>query len=104
MLPVVTPVEVVIVGTPVACSDGVKDTWRQLAGWAASQLRHRYGEAVSVEYHDLFDADCPPVPDGAQLPLVVMDGRVVISGGKLSMPRIRRALEEAGAVPAGSRI
>lgn len=98
----VTPVGVVIVGAPIACADGVKDTWRQLAGWTAARLRQRYGEAIAVEYHDLFDRDCPPVPDGAQLPLVVVDGRVVISGGKISMPRIRRALEEAGAMPASS--
>lgn len=96
VLPIVTPVRVSIVGAPVSCGDEVTDTWRELAAWAAAQLRHRYGDAVALEYHDLFDPDCPPVPEDVQLPLVLVDGRVLSSGGKLSMPLIRRAVEAAG--------
>jgi cell fate (sporulation/competence/biofilm development) regulator YlbF (YheA/YmcA/DUF963 family) len=33
----------------------------EVAGWAGQQLR----------YSDLFDADCPPVPAGAELPLAL---------------------------------
>jgi disulfide oxidoreductase YuzD len=94
----VTPVVVTIVGAPVSCGYDVKDTWRELAEWTAAQLRHRYGDAVSVEYHDLFDPGCPPLSQDAQLPLVIVDGQVLSSGGKLSLPLIRRAVEAAGAV------
>lgn len=34
-----------IIGSPVACADGVKDSWRELAGWIAGKLRERYGTA-----------------------------------------------------------
>ena len=61
-----------IVGAPVACADGVKETWRDLAGWFAGQLRTRYGEQVEVTYYDLFDPACPPLPPGGQLPLVTV--------------------------------
>jgi hypothetical protein len=103
VLPVVRPIPVTIVGAPVSCGAEVKNTWRELAEWAATQLRHRYGDAISVEYHDLFDPDCPPLPQDAQLPLVMVDGRVISAGGKLSLPLIRRAVEAAGApsVPIG---
>lgn len=82
-----------IVGSPVACTEGVQETWRELAQWAAEQLYRRYGAAVDVVYHDLFDADCPPLPEDARLPLVLINGEVLTSGGKLSMPAIRRRLE-----------
>lgn len=95
----VTPVLVTIVGAPVACGAEVKDTWRELSGWIGGQLRQRYGDAVFVEYHDLFDADCPPLPPGAQLPLVLVNDRVVTSGGKLSVPAIRRVVEALGVRP-----
>lgn len=101
-----------IVGAPAACSDGVRDPWRELSGWAAGRLRHRFGNAVEVEYHDLFDPACPPIPRGAELPLVLVEGEVLTSGGKLSLPHIRRAVEarlaepvavgdRAGSAPAG---
>ena len=28
-----------IVGAPVACADGTKDSWREVSAWAAEQLR-----------------------------------------------------------------
>lgn len=97
----VTPVRVVIVGAPVAaCGAAVKDTWRDLSAWVGGQLRHRYSDAVHVEYFDLFEPGCPPMPpDAAELPLVLVDGKVVTSGGKLSVPLIRRAVEAAGVTP-----
>ena len=87
------PVLVQIIGVPIACSDGVKDTWRQVAGWAAGQLKTRFGEEVSVRYFDLFDTDCPPIPEGVQLPLVLVNGEVLSSGGKISVPLIRKQVE-----------
>lgn len=85
-----------IIGAPVACAEGVKETWRDVAGWAAGQLASRFGEAVRVEYLDLFDPACPPLPEGSQLPLVLVNGQVVSSGGKVSVPAIRRHLESLG--------
>ena len=85
---------VVIVGAPVACEDGIKETWREVADWAAGQLKARYGEQVKVEYFDLFDPNCPPIPSDCQLPLVLVDGKMVSSGGKISIPLIRKKLED----------
>jgi len=60
---------------------------------AAGQLRARFGERVLVKYYNLFDADCPPMPTDAQLPLVLIDGEVVSSGGKITMSLLRQKLE-----------
>ena len=91
-----TPIIVQIVGAPIACADGVKDTWRETALWAANQLKARFGDSIQVEYFDLFDPACPPLPPDAQLPLVVVDAEVLSSGGKISVPAIRRRLEAIG--------
>jgi hypothetical protein len=85
-----------IIGTLVACKDGLKDTWREVAEWAAGQLKALFGERVQVQYFDLFDSDCPPIPSQAQLPLVLVNNDVLISGGKISIPIIRKRLKELG--------
>lgn len=86
--------EVKIVGTLVACSEGLLDTWREIAGWAAEQLRARHGDQVVVQYFDLLDADCPPLPQGAQLPVVFLNESVISSGGKISVPLINKKIKE----------
>lgn len=83
-----------IIGAPIACADGVKDTWRDVAKWAAGQLKAKFGDDVEVKYYDLFDADCPSMPAGAQLPLVLVNGEVTVNGGKIAIPVIRRKIEE----------
>lgn len=83
------PVLVQIVGAPIACEEGVKDSWREVSTWAARQLKAYFGDGVQVKYYDLFDPDCPPVPTGSQLPLVLVDNEAVISGGKISILIIR---------------
>ena len=88
-----TTVLVEIIGAPIACKDGVRDSWREVARWAEDQLKGRLGETVQVKYYDLFDADCPSMPLGAQLPLVLVNGEVTINGGKIDMPVIRRKVE-----------
>ncbi len=80
-----------IIGTPVACAEGVKETWRELAQWAGAQLHRRYGPAVDLVYYDLFDPDCPPLPQGAQLPLVLIDGEVLSRSWFQSTPPMRGA-------------
>ncbi|HUE98691.1 MAG TPA: hypothetical protein VMN99_05515 [Anaerolineales bacterium] len=82
-----------IIGAPIACKDGVKDSWREVSAWAAGQLRARFGDEVQVKYYDLFDADCPPMPNNAQLPLVMIEGEVVSSGRKISVSVIRRKIK-----------
>jgi len=82
-----------IIGAPIACSSGVKDSWRDVANWAAGQLKTKFGDAVEIRYFDLFDADCPPMPAGAQLPLVLINNEVLSSGGKISVPAIRKKIE-----------
>lgn len=82
-----------IIGAPIACSDGVKDSWREVAGWASGQLKARFGDAVSVEYYDLFDAGCPTIPRDMQLPLVLVNGQMLSSGGKISVPLIRKQID-----------
>lgn len=72
------------------------DAWREAAGWVNDQLSTRFGDGVKVVYHDLFDADCPALPQNAQLPLVMIDGSVVSSGSKLSVPLLRKAVEAHG--------
>lgn len=81
-----------IVGAPIACKEGVKDSWREVSTWVTGQLKIYFGDTVYVKYYDLFDADCPPVPTGSQLPLVLVDNEVVISGGKISIPMIRNKI------------
>ncbi len=87
------PVLVQIIGAPIACSDGLKDSWREVARWTAGQLKTFFGEEVSVQYYDLFDADCPTIPAGAQLPLVLVNGEMLSNGGKISVPLIRKRVD-----------
>ena len=98
-----TLASVYIIGAPVACAEGVKDTWRDVAKHAANQLIARFGDRVCVRYFDLFDSDCPPLPDVAQLPLVLLNDEVLSSGGKISVPVIRKRIEAVGIPPDGHR-
>ena len=94
-----TPIVVQIIGAPLACADGIKDTWREVAKHTSDQLMARFGDRVRVQYFDLFDADCPALPDGAQLPLVLLEGEVLSSGGKISTPAIRKRIEALSGMP-----
>ena len=86
--------QVIIIGAPMACKEGIKETWREVAEWTAGQLRSRYGEQVEVQYYDLFDPQCPAIPAEEQLPVVMVDGQVVSCGGKISIPLIRKTIED----------
>lgn len=90
------PVRIQIIGAPVACAEGIKETWRDLGLYLAGRLREQYGAAIEVAYYDLFDPACPPLPPNARLPLVIVDGDLLTNGDKLSMPAIRRRLEISG--------
>jgi len=88
-----SPILVQIVGAPAACAEGVQDTWRKVADWVSGQLAARFGEAVRVEYFDLFDSACPPMPPSVQLPVVYISGELFSSGGKINSPAIRKPVE-----------
>jgi hypothetical protein len=87
-----------IIGTPIPCPEGFKDSWRQVAHWLSGRLQRRYGTAVSVRYFDLFDPGCPPIPAETQLPLVLLDGEPISSGDKISLPNICHRLDSRGPV------
>ena len=82
-----------IVGAPIVCNGSVKDSWRDTSNWVTGQLRLRYGDNVLVQYYDLFDPACPSLPADAQLPLVLINSEVLSSGGKISIPDLRRKIE-----------
>lgn len=79
MLLMEAPVVVCIVGTPFACADGVKDGWRQVAAWTAKRLENRFGAGAKV------------------------DGKILISGGKISVSTIKKRLEDLGFHPKRSK-
>jgi hypothetical protein len=85
-----------IIAAPIACSEGYTDAWRETAEWASGQLKNVFGEAVEVIYFDLFDPGCPQLPEGARLPVVMINGEMFSNGGKISIPAIRKRLMELG--------
>jgi hypothetical protein len=98
------PIAIQIIGAPIAaCGADVTDIWRDLSAWVAGQLATRFGSAVRVTYFDLLDPTCPPLPLGAQLPLVLVNGEVLSTGGKISIPAIRKRIEALGVTPDGHR-
>jgi hypothetical protein len=67
-----------------------------------ARLRRRFGDAVEVEQVTLFSPrsfEFPHVLEaisaGAELPIVLMGGRIVSEGGKLSEPKLARLVEQA---------
>jgi len=89
-------VTVEIVGVPVACGERVKDSWREIAAWVSRELDRAFGDAVRVQYHDLFEAGCPSLPTDAKLPIVLIDGEPITVREKISLPLIRKALTSRG--------
>jgi len=82
-----------IVGAPIVCNGSIKDSWRDTSNWVSGQLRQRYGDNVMVQYYDLFDPACPSLPVDAHLPLVLVNGEVLSSGGKISVPALSQKIE-----------
>ena len=86
-------IKVQIIGTQIACSEGLKDSWRELAAFVKSQLSVRFPNKVEVEYFDLFDAGCPSFPKEAQIPVLLIDGELFSSGGKIAIPKLTKFLD-----------
>jgi disulfide oxidoreductase YuzD len=97
-------VTVHIFGTLAACREGTVDSWRDTAAFARQALSKRFGNQVVVEYYDLFSPEMDRFPEvmtlvatgQGQVPLVFIDGELLSSGGKISLPDIRRRLEAMG--------
>lgn len=87
-------IEVIIIGAPVACQEGIKELWRDVANWVKNQLIKRYGSNVTTHYFDLFDPDCPKFPSDMQLPIVFVNEKIISSGGKISIPLIKKEMED----------
>ena len=100
-------VTVRIFGTLTACRDGTGDAWRDTAAFARRALSRRFGDQVAVEYYDLFSPEMDRFPEvvalvaagQGQVPLVFVDGELLSTGGKVSVPDIRRRLEAMGLKP-----
>lgn len=76
-------ITVQMIGAPIGvCSGKVEDAWRNAAQLVAHQLEHYFGDQIEVQYFDLLDANCPTLPPNTQLPLVLVEGHVLSSGGK----------------------
>ncbi len=91
-----SPMVIHIIGAPVVCESGFRDSWREVADWAEVQLIRCFGESVEVKYYNLFDPGCPEPPPGAGLPPVLVGNDIISSGGKISVPAMRRYLEATG--------
>ena len=48
-------IKVQIIGAKIACKEGVKDSWREVADWTGRQLVGKFGAGVQVIYFDLFE-------------------------------------------------
>jgi hypothetical protein len=86
-------IKVQIIGAQIACSTGLKDSWRELAAFVKGQLSVHFPNKVEVEYFDLFDERCPSFPKDAQIPVVLIDGELFSNGGKIAIPRLTKYLE-----------
>ncbi len=85
-----------ITGSLIACSQGVRDDWRDLSEWLKSKMTALYGDMVAVKYYDIFDPDCPSLPPDAKLPVVKINEEILSMGGKISMTLIRKKIESLG--------
>lgn len=94
---------VLIVGLPSAATCPPEKTWRAAAGFVTQRLHARFGNDVAVAYVDLFSPEMAGHPDvetriaadGLVPPVVVVDGSVLSSGGKLNVSAIERAIASA---------
>ncbi len=100
---------VVIVGFPPAASCPPEKTWRAAAGRVARRLHARFGDAVAVAYADFLspeigahgDVEARIAAGGLVPPVVMVDGAILSSGGKLNVSAIERAVAAALAGPVG---
>lgn len=90
---------VLILGLPPAAGCASDKTWRAAAEYVRTRLVARFGSAVRFAYVDLFSAEMGEHPEfetlvaaGTPLPIVLIDGALGFSGGKLQISAIERAV------------
>ncbi len=99
MLRVAMPKAVIqITGSLIACSQGVRDDWRDLSEWLRSKMTALYGDQVAVKYYDIFDPDCPGLPPDAKLPVVKINEEVPGHGRKNFDDIDRKKIESLGII------
>ena len=94
---------VLIVGLPSAAGCPSDKTWRAAGTFVAHRLRACFGAEVDCEYAELFTADMARHPGveatvargDATPPIVLIDGGLAFSGGKLNVSAIERAVAAA---------
>jgi|YelNatPaOPRAMG01_1025707.scaffolds.fasta_scaffold64684_2 disulfide oxidoreductase YuzD len=77
-------------------------TWETAANWLRERLDKRFGWQVRLQYVELFSPESFAFPDVMeaiqqgrhQLPIVLVDGEIVLSGGKLNEGLITRHVRE----------
>jgi len=87
-------IAVEIIGAKIACSQGLRDDWRNLTGWIGSKFDILYNGRVTTIYYDLFDENHPPLPEDAKLPVVIVNHEILSMGGKISMSLIRKKIDD----------
>ncbi len=87
-------ITVEIIGAKIACSQGLRDDWRNLAEWIGSKFDILYNGRVITIYYDLFDENHPLLPENAKLPVVIVDHEIFSMGGKIAMSLIRKKIDE----------
>lgn len=93
-----------VFGVPTADVCGSRDGWRAATDWVARSLAGYFGDQVQVEYINLFSEPADRYPVASELvasgnaspPLVFVGDELLMSGGKISGPAIRRRLEWLG--------
>ena len=93
---------VLVIGMPSPAGCASTKTWKAAAGFVEQRLVARFGSAVSFEYAELFGPDMARHPDveaeiaagEAVPPIVVIDGVRRLTGGKLNVSAIERAVAE----------
>lgn len=100
---------VLVVGVPSPATCPPEKTWRAAADIVAHRLHARFGPAVDVEYADLFSPGMlrhpevePMIARDTTLPIVLINGELAFSGGKLNVSAIERAV--AAALPDASSV
>ena len=89
-----------IFGLPIAACDPNK-TWRAAADLIGRRLRAKFGEHVTVEYIELYSPESFKyenvvnlLKEGKSPPFVIVNGKLIQSGGKLSEHSIVLELEQ----------
>lgn len=100
------PDAVITVFAPPATECAGANTWENAVLAFEHRFSKRYGNRVTFATSHLFSTEffqnpavTNAVQQGAQAPIITLNGQVIQSGGKLSERRIREELEKLGILP-----